>query len=52
MGTQWTSLANYTQRNLGLVILLLKFFIFSSEPFDTPGRIDELLFSRKKRMAL
>ncbi len=37
---------------LGIIILILKFFIFSSEPFNTPGRINKLLFSRKKRMAL
>jgi hypothetical protein len=37
---------------LCIVTLLLKFFILSSEPFNAPGCIDELLFPREKRMAL
>jgi len=41
----------YGPMNQLIVLIILKFFIFFTEPFDTAGRIDELLFSGKKRMA-
>jgi hypothetical protein len=32
-------------------LLILKFFVFFSEPFDTAGRIDQFLLAGKKRVA-
>jgi hypothetical protein len=32
-------------------LLILKFFVFFSEPLDTAGRIHQLLFAGKKRVA-
>ena len=31
-------------------LLILKFFVFFSEPFDAAGRIDQLLLAGKKRV--
>jgi hypothetical protein len=48
----WPAAGN-SQKKMGTdaLLVLLKFFVFFSKTFDAAGRIHQLLFAGKKRMA-